>query len=164
MSQHAQSFLCLKKAFEQMKLVYSEKSILSSVELDLQDDESRTILGLANLAQFGLWLLDGSLNSYREAHQNFHAIFPDQLSNLASEAKELLLALKTQLAIESLQSKKDQQAEALLSEALVDGLENSLRSLHDGFELTPADQEFVASARSRRDALQSEAQSESGEN
>ncbi|KAH6885884.1 telomere repeat binding factor-domain-containing protein [Thelonectria olida] len=160
-TQHAQSFLRLQKAFEQVKLIYSEKSILSSVELDLQDDESRTILGLANLAQFGLWLLDASLGSYQEANQNFHAIFPDQISNLPSEAKDLLLALKTQIAIESVQTKTaDQQADQLLNGALVDGLEDNLRSLHDGVELTPEDQEFVTSARSRRDALQNEAQAE----
>lgn len=153
-SQHSQSFRQLQASFEQIKLIYSTSSILSSIEVDLQDDESRTILGLANLAQFGLWLLDGSFKSYREAHQHFHAIFPDQISHLGTEIIELYLSLKTQLAIESILARApDQQIEQLLNGVFVDGLEEEMRGLHGGFELTPSDQEFVSSARSRRDAL-----------
>ncbi|KPM40368.1 hypothetical protein AK830_g6195 [Neonectria ditissima] len=163
-SQHSKSFRQLQTSFEQIKQIYSTGSILSSIEVDLQDDESRTILGLSNLAQFGLWLLDGGFKSYKEAHQHFHAIFPDQISHLGTEIVELYLALKTQLAIESLLTKtSDQQTEQILNGIFVDGLEEEMRGLHGGFELTTADQDFVSSARSRRDALQIEAHLDSGE-
>ncbi|KAK7419152.1 TTAGGG repeat binding factor [Neonectria punicea] len=156
-SQHSRAFRQLQSSFEQIKQIYSTGSILSSIEADLQDDESRTILGLSNLAQFGLWLLDGGFKSYKEAHQHFHAIFPDQISHLGTEIVELYLALKTQLAIESLVKAPAQQIEQALDGIFVDGLEEEMRGLHGGIELTTADQAFVSSARSRRDALQIEA-------
>ncbi|KAH7133218.1 telomere repeat binding factor-domain-containing protein [Dactylonectria estremocensis] len=153
-SQHSQSFRQLQTSFEQIKQIYSAGSILSSIEVDLQDDESRTILGLSNLAQFGLWLLEGDLQSYKEAHQYFHAIFPDQISHLGAEVVELYLSLKTQLVIESLLARApDQQVDQVLNEVFVDGLGEEIRGLHGGFELTLEDREFISSAQSRRDAL-----------
>ncbi|KAF7541342.1 hypothetical protein G7Z17_g11989 [Cylindrodendrum hubeiense] len=120
-SQHSRSFRQLQTSFEQIKQIYSTNSILSSIEVDLQDDESRM------------------------------------------EVVELYLSLKTQLAIESILARApDQQVEQVLNEVLVDGLEDEMRGLHGGFELTPADQDFVSSARSRRDALQVESQLEAG--
>ncbi|KAH7153221.1 telomere repeat binding factor-domain-containing protein [Dactylonectria macrodidyma] len=162
-SQHAQSFRQLQTSFEQIKRIYSTGSILSSIEVDLQDDESRTILGLSNLAQFGLWLLGGSLQSYKEAHQHFHAIFPDQISHLGAEVVELYLSLKTQLAIESLLARPpDQQADHMLNEVFVNGLEEEICGLHGGFELTPEDRQFISSAQSQRDALLVDTQVETG--
>ncbi|KAM5342970.1 hypothetical protein ACJ41O_013936 [Fusarium nematophilum] len=157
-SQHAQTFRTLKLSFEQIKQIYSTGAMLSADELELHDDESRTILDLANLAQFAVWLLQ-SAPSYAEAHQNFHSVFRGQVSDLGSEALDLYLSLKTQVAVDALTKKTpEQQAEQVLEEALINGLEDRIRGLHSGFDLTPADQEFIASIRSRKDALQADAQ------
>lgn len=130
----------------------------------MQDDEFRTILDLSNLAQFGIWLLSGDLLSYNEAQHYFHSVFRGQISNLGSDVVELLLAFKTQMAVEALAARSpERQVEQLLNESLTDGVEDKLRGFHGGAELTPADLEFVSSLRSRREALLGDAQLDSGE-
>ncbi|KAM0430485.1 hypothetical protein ACHAPT_005832 [Fusarium lateritium] len=157
-SQHAKAFRNLQTSFEQIKQIYSTSAILSADELELQDHESRTILDLANLAQFAIWLLQ-TTPSYSNAHRNFHSIFRGQVSDLGSDALDLYLSLKTQVAIDALASKtSEQQSGPVLDEAIISGMEDKLRGLHNGFDLTTADQEFISSVRSRKDALQGESQ------
>lgn len=87
------------------------------------------------------------------------------MSDLAPDVIDFYLALKTQLAIEKLLARSpEQQPDTVLNEVLVNGLEDKLRGLHGGFELTTGDQGFIASVRSRREALQGEArhQAEAG--
>lgn len=50
-----------------------------------------------------------------------------------------------------------------MEEALINGMEEKLRGLHNGFDLTPADSEFITSVRSRKTSLEGEASTESGE-
>ncbi|KAM0404956.1 hypothetical protein ACHAQC_000018 [Fusarium culmorum] len=160
-SQHAKSFRDLQTSFAQIKQIYSSGPILSADEPDLQDHESRTILDLANLAQFCIWLLQ-TTPSYSEAHQHFHAIFRGQVSDLGSDALDLYLSLKTQVAIDALVSKTtEQSSEQVLEEALINGMEDKLRGLHNGFDLTPADSEFITSVRSRKTSLEGETSTES---
>ncbi|RSL40854.1 hypothetical protein CEP53_013119 [Fusarium sp. AF-6] len=157
-SQHAKAFRNLQTSFEQIKQIYSASAILSADELELQDHESRTILDLANLAQFAIWLLQAT-PSYSNAHQNFHSIFRGQVSDLGSDALDLYLSLKTQVAIDALATKTpEQQSGPVLDDAIISGMEDKLRGLHHNSDLTPADQEFITSVRSRKDALQGEAQ------
>ncbi|KAM0224651.1 hypothetical protein ACHAPA_004296 [Fusarium lateritium] len=159
-SQHAKSFQQLHSSFAQIKQIYSSGPILSADEPDLQDHESRTILDLANLAQFGIWLLQAT-PSYSEAHEHFHAIFRGQVSDLGSDALDLYLSLKTQVAIDALATKtSEQSSEHALDEALIKGMEDKLRGLHNGFDLTPADSEFVTSVRLRKASLEGEASTE----
>ncbi|KAF4979413.1 hypothetical protein FZEAL_4390 [Fusarium zealandicum] len=160
-SHHAASFRNLQSSFEHIKQIYSTGPILSADDVELQDDEYRTILDLANLAQFAVWLLRDT-PSYAEAHANFHSIFRGQVSDLGSDALDLYLSLKTQVAIDALATKSpEQQIEHVLDESLINGMEEKLCSLHGGSELTPSDLEFVASVRSRRASLESEAQFDS---
>ncbi|RGP68001.1 telomeric dna-binding factor trf1 [Fusarium longipes] len=160
-SQHAKSFRDLQSSFAQIKQIYSSGPILSADEPDLQDHESRTILDLANLAQFCIWLLQ-TAPSYSEAHQHFHAIFRGQVSDLGSDALDLYLSLKTQVAIDALVSKTAEQTnEQVLEEALINGMEDKLRGLHNGFDLTHADSEFITSVRSRKTSLEGETSTES---
>lgn len=162
-SQHAKAFRNLQTSFEQIKQIYSTSAILSADELELQDHESRTILDLANLAQFAIWLLQ-TTPSYSNAHQNFHSIFRGQVSDLGSDALDLYLSLKTQVAIDALATKTpEQQSGPILDDAIIIGMEDKLRGLHHNSDLTPADQEFISSVRSRKDALQGEAQPDTGE-
>ncbi|GKU01783.1 hypothetical protein FLAG1_03890 [Fusarium langsethiae] len=160
-SQHAKSFRDLQSSFAQIKQIYSSGPILSADEPDLQDHESRTILDLANLAQFCIWLLQ-TTPSYSEAHQHFHAIFRGQVSDLGSDALDLYLSIKTQVAIDALVSKTtEQSSEQVLEEALINGMEDKLRGLHNGFDLTHADSEFITSVRSRKTSLEGEVSTES---
>ncbi|KAF4973056.1 hypothetical protein FSARC_554 [Fusarium sarcochroum] len=155
-SQHAKSFRDLQSSFAQIKQIYSSGPILSADEPDLQDHESRTILDLANLAQFAIWLLQ-TTPSYNEAHEHFHAIFRGQVSDLGSDALDLYLSLKTQVAIDALASKTPEQSnEQVLEEALINGMEDKLRGLHNGFDTTPADSEFISSVRARKTSLEGE--------
>ncbi|CAJ0552919.1 Ff.00g009970.m01.CDS01 [Fusarium sp. VM40] len=162
-SQHAKSFHQLQSSFAQIKQIYSSGPILSADEPDLQDHESRTILDLANLAQFGIWLLQAT-PSYPEAHEHFHAIFRGQVSDLGSDALDLYLSLKTQVAIDALATKTPEQSnEQVLEEALINGMEDKLRGLHNGFDLTPADSEFVTSVRLRKASLEGETSTEAAQ-
>jgi hypothetical protein len=161
-SQHAKSFQQLQSSFAQIKQIYSSGPILSADEPDLQDHESRTILDLANLAQFGIWLLQAT-PSYSEAHEHFHAIFRGQVSDLGSDALDLYLSLKTQVAIDALATKTPEQSnEQVLEEVLINGMEDKLRGLHNGFDLTPADSEFITSVQLRKASLESETSTEAG--
>ncbi|CAM1509963.1 Fc.00g002980.m01.CDS01 [Cosmosporella sp. VM-42] len=158
-SEHGQCFRRYQAAFEGLKMVYSTGPILSADELEVQDNESRTILELSNLSQFGAWLVAGDRISYSQAHNNFHSIFRGQISDLSPEITELYLELKTQLAIESLIAKPaEQQINDYLNEVLLNGLEEKLRGLHGGFELTEADQNLVSSVQLRKEVLEGEVQ------
>ncbi|KAF4994891.1 hypothetical protein FGRMN_5488 [Fusarium graminum] len=159
-SQHAKSFQKLQSSFTQIKHIYSSGPILSADEPDLQDHESRTILDLANLAQFGIWLLQ-TTPSYSEAHEHFHAIFRGQVSDLGSDALDLYLSLKTQVAIDALATKTPEQtSEQVLEVALINGMEDKLRGLHNGFDLTPSDSEFITSVQLRKASLEGETSTE----
>ena len=128
-------------------------------ELDLHDEESQTIVDLTNLAQMAIWLVEGDLASYTQAQEHFHSVFRGQISDLPADVIELHLQIKSQMGVESIVSKtSEQQIDQLLNEALVNGLEEELRGLHGGFELTEADKTVVSSVKSRKDALQGEAQ------
>jgi hypothetical protein len=101
--------------------------------------------------------------SYSEAHEHFHAIFRGQVSDLGSDALDLYLSLKTQVAIDALATKTPEQSnEQVLEEALINGMEDKLRGLHNGFDLTPADSEFITSVRLRKASLEGETSTEAG--
>lgn len=66
------------------------------------------------------------------------------------------------MAIDALVSKTtEQSSEQVLEEALINGMEDKLRGLHNGFDLTPADSEFITSVRSRKTSLEGETSTES---
>lgn len=145
----------------QIRQIYSPTSIVTADEADMFDSEARTIIDLANLAQFGSWLVEGDLKACLDAHASFHTVFPGQMSDLHHDVIGLYLGLKTQLAIESIISRTAEQLpEDILNRTFVDGLEDELRALHGGIELTEDDQAFATSARLRKEALQGEVQNQ----
>ncbi|KAF7561579.1 hypothetical protein G7046_g2547 [Stylonectria norvegica] len=162
-SQYSQSFRNLQTSFAHIQQIYSTATtpILSPDNLELEDEDSRTILELSNLAQFGTWLVDAGLKPYSRAQEHFHSVFPGQTSDLSPVVVELFLALKTQIAIESLAARSpEQQVEQVLNEIMTDGLEEKLLELHGGFELTTSDYNLASSVRLRKEALQGEAQTQ----
>lgn len=157
-SDHGRSYRQLKQSLEQIRSLYTSKHVLSAHELEIHDADSRTLLELANLAQLGSWLIDGSQNSLDEADESFLSMFDCQVSDLPAGMEELYLGIMTQRAVESLAVKEPEKpSEEVLGEILMSGLEDRLRGQHGGNELTSADQHFVSSVQSRKETLQGEA-------
>ncbi|POR30941.1 Telomeric DNA-binding factor trf1 [Tolypocladium paradoxum] len=160
-SDHARSYRLLKQSLEQVRLLYTSKPILSADELGIHEAESRTLLDLANLAQLGSWLVDGTPSSLSDADENFLSTFNCQVSDLPAGMTELYLGIMTQRAVETLVKKEPEKpSEEVLGEVLMSGLEDRLRGLHGGNELTSADQSFVSSVQSRKETLQGEAKAQ----
>lgn len=152
------AFRRLKQSFELTRLLYTSEHVLSPSELAAHDADSRAVFELANLAQLGLWLVDGAQESLDEADECFLAIFGCQMSDLPAGMEELYLNIMTQRAVESLAVKQPEKpSEELLGEVLMSGLEDRLRGQHGGNELTSAYQHFVSSVNSRKETLQGEA-------
>ncbi|GJN74168.1 TTAGGG repeat binding factor [Purpureocillium lilacinum] len=157
-SDHGRSYRQLKQSLEQIRSLYTSKHVLSAHELEIHDADSRTLLELANLAQLGSWLIDGSQTSLDEADESFLSMFDCQVSDLPAGMEELYLGIMTQRAVESLAVKEPEKpSEEVLGEILMSGLEDRLRGQHGGNELTSADQHFVSSVQSRKETLQGEA-------
>lgn len=158
-SDHGRSYRGLRLSFEQLRLLYTSKPALSAKELDMDQGEPRTWIELANLAQLGSWLADGSPGSLSEADEHFLAMFGCQVSDLPPGMTELYLGIMTQRAVESLVVKEPEKPpEEVLGEVLLSGLEDRLRGQHGGEELTSADQNFVSTVQSRKETLQGEAE------
>ncbi|KND94402.1 Telomeric DNA-binding factor trf1 [Tolypocladium ophioglossoides CBS 100239] len=160
-SGHGRAYRQLKQSLEQVRLLYTSKPVLSSDELGVHEDESRTMLDLANLAQLGLWLVDGTPSSLNDADENFLSMFNCQVSDLPDGMTELYLGIMTQRAVETLVKKESEKPpEEVLGEVLMSGLEDRLRGQHGGDKLTSADQSFVSSVQSRKQTLQGEAKAQ----
>lgn len=156
-SQHEQSYRRLKRSFEHVRELYSSGPVLSSDQLEMRDSDSRTFIELANLAQLGSWLVDGTPNALSEADENFLALFQCQLSDLPDGMTELYLGIKTQRAIEFLVEKEPEKpSEEVIGEVLIQGLEDILKEQHGGGDLTSADQNFVSSVQTRKETLEGE--------
>ncbi|KAG6079120.1 hypothetical protein E4U16_001246 [Claviceps sp. LM84 group G4] len=157
-SEHKRSFHQLKISFEHVRQLYSAESVLTADQLDLKDDESKTFVELANLAQLGSWLVDGSPKALSSADDNFLALFQCQLSNLPPGMTELYLSIKTQRAIEFLVEKEPEKpSEQVIGEVFVtQGLEDVLKEQQGGGELSTADQSFVSSLQTRKETLEGE--------
>ncbi|TWU74128.1 TTAGGG repeat binding factor [Metarhizium rileyi] len=161
-SQHEELYQKLKCSFEHVRELYASGPFLSAIQLQLRDSDSRTFVELANLAQLGSWLVDGTPEALSEADENFLAMFQCQLSELPPGMTELYLGIKTQRAIEFLVEKEPEKPpEEVIGEVLTQGLEDALREQHGGGELTAADQSFVSSVQTRKETLQGEAKKES---
>ncbi|KHN98268.1 Telomere repeat-binding factor, dimerization domain protein [Metarhizium album ARSEF 1941] len=162
-SQHDRAFGKLKCAFENVRDMYSSGPSLSASQLDFQDADSQTFIELANLAQLGLWLVDGTPQALSEADENFLAISQcQQLSELPPEMTELYLGIKTQRAIEFLVEKEpSKRSEEVIGEVLTRGLEDALKEQRGGGQLTSADQSFASSVQTRKETLQGEVKEES---
>ncbi|QPH11202.1 hypothetical protein C2857_002864 [Epichloe festucae Fl1] len=156
-SDHKRSFHQLKTSFEHVRQLYSAGSVLSADQLDVRNRDSRTFIELANMAQLGLWLVDGSPKALSDADDSFLALFQCQLSDLSPGMTELYLGIKTQRAIEFLvENQPEKPSEEVIGEVLTQGLEDILKEQHGGGELTSADQSFVSSVQTRKETLQGE--------
>ncbi|PNY29923.1 Telomeric DNA-binding factor trf1 [Tolypocladium capitatum] len=157
-SDHARAYRQLKQSLEQVRLLYTSKPVLSADELGVHEAESRTMLDLANLAQLGSWLVDGTPSSLRGADENFLSMFNCQVSDLPAGMTELYLGIMTQRTVETLVKKEPEKpSEEVPGEVLMSGLEDRLRGQNGGDEPNSADQISVSSVQSRKETFQGEA-------
>ncbi|KAK5997885.1 Telomeric DNA-binding factor trf1 [Cladobotryum mycophilum] len=153
-SGYGRSYGRLKRSFDATWQLFSDGPVLSADDLEIQEAEPRTSIELANLAQFGSWLIEDGLGSFAAAEQHFPSIFQCQLPDLPTGTMELYVGVKTQTTIESLLKKElGQQAEDVVRASFIEGLEGPLGAAYSGTELSSTAQELVSLVQSRRDAL-----------
>lgn len=149
----------LRLAFDATRNLYSTDTILVADPFESPEADSRTILELANLARLGNQLLKDDLASLADADSTFLSVFSTQLSDLPEAVTELYLAIKTQRALKALVAKEPHRTpDEVISEALIDGLEDRLRERNGGQDLTVADQTLVFSVKLRQEALREDVQ------
>ena len=157
-SEQGHSYRQLKSAFETVRGIYSTNPVLTSDHIDTREPDSKTILELANLAQLGSWLVDGTPKSLSDADDYFLSMFQCTIADLPAGMSDLYIAIKTQRAIEFLVDKEPEKPAAdIIGEVLIEGLEEALKGQHDDGELTTADQSFVSTMQTRKETLQGEA-------
>ncbi|KAF4585684.1 Telomere repeat-binding factor, dimerization domain protein [Ophiocordyceps camponoti-floridani] len=148
----------LRRAFEQIRLIFTAKPVMSAKDMDLRGNEGRAVVELVNLAQLGSWLVDGSLEALFAADENFLELFSCQVADLPPGMTELYLGIMAQRAVESLVVKDPEKpVEQVLGEVLMGGLEDKLKRQHHDDELTLADKNFVTSVLSWKETLEREA-------
>ncbi|KAG5933078.1 hypothetical protein E4U53_001105 [Claviceps sorghi] len=156
-SEHKRSFHQLKMSFENVRQLYSDEPVLVAEELEFKDADTKTVIELANLAQLGSWLVDGSPQALSCAEDNFLALFQCKPSDLPTGMTELYLSIKTQRVIEFLIEKEPEKpSEQVIGEVLTQGLEDVLKEQHGEGGFTSADQSFVSSVQTRKEELESE--------
>lgn len=159
------AFCKLQSSFHNVRELYSSEPILSSDQLEFRDPHRRALVEVANLAQLGSWLVDGSPQALSDADDNFLEVFQCQLSDLPHGMTELYLGIKTQRAIEFLvEGEPDEPGEPsrdVLGDVLTRGLENTLKEQHGEGVLTSADQSFVSSVKTMKETLQGEIEKQS---
>lgn len=152
-SDHGKAYRQLKKCFETTWSLFTKDPVLSTDAFDFHDD-ARSIIELINLAKLGSWLVEDGLQASIDADTYFLALLDSQISELPTVASELYLSVATQKAVKKLFFKQDdQRTDSLLQEALLDGLEQRLRSRHDG-ELTEADKRYIGTIKTRKIELE----------
>lgn len=98
----------LKRALEGAKNIYSHDPVLRPDTIDLQDADARTVLQLANIAQLGAWIMDGSIESIRQGDKYILPMLQDREGGLSRSAIEVWTGIKTHLAMDSLLKKPDE--------------------------------------------------------
>uniref|UniRef100_A0A0B7JTR2 HTH myb-type domain-containing protein n=1 Tax=Bionectria ochroleuca TaxID=29856 RepID=A0A0B7JTR2_BIOOC len=162
-SDHSCSLRKLRTSLEATRSLYSPGPILFASEFELTSHDSQTIILLSNLAQIGLWILDGDASSMREAEMHMMPIFRDPLVILPKKLSDLWVAIKTQLAIEDLQTKDPARSfDEQLNFSLLEGFELKLKDGQADQDLSDSSQELLSSLKSRKDELLRLAQSELG--
>ena len=134
-------------------MIFGKSPVLSTDDFEFQNDP-RSFVDLVNLARLGSWLVEDGLQASIDADSYFLALLNTQISELPSVASELYLSIATQKAVKKLLFKQDdQRTDSLLQEALIDGLEQRLRSRHKG-ELTEADKRYINTIKGRKEEIE----------
>ncbi|KAH6608078.1 hypothetical protein Trco_004391 [Trichoderma cornu-damae] len=152
-SGYGRSYGRLKRSFDATWQLFSDTQVLSADELEMQETEARTLLELANMAKFGMWLVEGGLDSFTAADKHFAAVFQCPLSELSSGLSQLYLGIRTHRTIESLLTRDGD--ESSMGEAvramMMEGLEEPAAA---SSESNPsARQELLTAVKFRRDVL-----------
>ena len=151
---HAPSFIQLRVAFEAVRGLVSSEPAISADSLGIEDPSYRKIIDFVNMARLAIWLVDGGKKSLAEADKHFLSLFNCQVCDLPTGMADLLIAIKTQRALEAMSTKDtDRKPEDFAKEFLTNGLEALLKARHEGTDLTKADEDLIAGAKSRQEEL-----------
>jgi protein TBF1 len=146
----------LKRALEGAKNIYSPDPVLRPDTIDLQDADAHTILQLANIAQLGAWIMDGSIESIRQGDKYILPMLQDREGGLIRSAIEVWTGIKTHLAMDSLLKKPDElSSEQILRPIFSDSVRQRLaeRRSDPQFKEQRAG-EITAALKARQDEVQ----------
>lgn len=160
-SENGQAYATMRSLFDHTKRVYSTKqAFLSSTDLDLTEPSQIDIIRKANLASFVSSIFGSQEISFAELNDHFLDVFVPEGSRLLKVQGALFLELKTQAFIASLNNEERTRTEVLF-ELFPDDLEQTLLSKRSGTrQLAPSEADFVKRARSRRDIIFADINSE----
>jgi hypothetical protein len=155
-SGYGRSYGRLKRSFDATWQLFSDSQVLSADELEIQEAEARTLLELANIAKFGMWLVEGGLDSFTAAERNFTSVFRCQISDLSPALSQLYVEMKTYKAIESLikdgEGLSIEEVVHVVQKTMLDGLNDSSASE----PMSTSQQELLTLAKARKDVLEEE--------
>lgn len=146
----------LKRALEGAKNIYSPDPVLKPDTIDLQDADARTVLQLANIAQLGAWIMDGSIESIRQGDKYILPMLQDREGGLGRSAIEVWTGIKTHLAMDSLLKKPDElSSEQILRPIFSDSVRQRLAERRSDPQFTEQRaSEITAALKARQDEVQ----------
>lgn len=161
-SEHKRAFDDARAAFLALKQIYGQGEKLSAADAGLDDTESQNIMHMANLAQLGVWLAECTTATLSTANDAFLRLLPTT-SNLTDDVVDLLLAIKTQLAVHSISAEVTAEThQSVLNHVLQDGLEDALRARREGQDLSVTEQHLLTSVEVRKAGFSTDVQTPEG--
>ena len=149
-------------AFKALKRIYGRSDVISAAEAGLEDAESQQLVSFANLAQLGIWLTEHTTTTLTTANDTFLRMIPAS-TGMSDDAMELLLAIKTQLVVQSISADTPTEShQDILRKILQDGLEDALRARHEGQDLSTTEQHLITSVEVRKAAFTTDVVTQEG--
>ncbi|KAI9810654.1 MAG: TTAGGG repeat binding factor [Pycnora praestabilis] len=157
----AQAYATLKDLFDHTKKVYSsDEPFLSAYELNLHESSHHDTLRKANLATFVSSVYGSQNVGFYHLNEHFLETFVPDGGRLLKSQGGLYLELKTQSYISAMSNGERSRAE-ILEDLFPEDLEVRLLARRPGAkQLAPSEADFVKRARSRRDHLIAEPDTE----
>lgn len=146
----------VKRALEGAKNIYSPDPVLKLDALEFYDGDAHTIFHLANIAQLGSWIMDGSIESMRQGDKHILPMLQDRDGGLSKSAIDVWTGIKTHLAMDSLLKKPDElSSEQILRPIFSDSVKQRLaeRKCDSQFKEQRAS-DITAALKARQDEVQ----------
>ncbi|KAG9256409.1 uncharacterized protein F5Z01DRAFT_735078 [Emericellopsis atlantica] len=126
-SQQCCRYRHLQKSLEALRGTYTASPVLLVELYHLDSRDAGKIFQFANLAQLAAWLIEGTPESLRQASEQLPLIFRDEILGFPKAVAKVMVGLKTQRAIQTLQLKEDQTlSEDELHAIYLEGVEDLL--------------------------------------
>ncbi|KAH8878638.1 hypothetical protein GQ53DRAFT_850111 [Thozetella sp. PMI_491] len=149
------TYEALKRIFGPARNIFSDVALLLSCdELDITDSEDRETIRMSNLATVSLSLFDSQDVLLKEIHDQFLAIFVQELGEYKESATDFYVGLKTQAFIGDVQHLPEgESAFGLLDHYFPADFEESLKQRNGEIFLSLSEDLLVAAVKERRDLL-----------